>query len=194
MKKTFFTLLALSGVAMASEPMQQDYSSSITLDHGWMLEFEITTNTLSAETTHVFFKAQGNGGGPGAYVSNSIIGLTDNNTINGMNASGTLNLTLGTMYRMSFDKGTSILYLADTTTGNYVTADWAAYTAYANMWQSSFYESNDVTVTAGKVYDMNGITGESFKNYATAVSVPEPTTATLSLLALAGLAARRRRK
>lgn len=129
MKKTFFTLLALSGVAMASEPMQQDYSSSITLDHGWMLEFEIATNTLSAETTHVFFKAQGNYGGPGAYVSNSIIGLTDNITINGMNASGTLNLTLGTMYRMSFDKGTGILYLADTTTGNYITADWANFTA-----------------------------------------------------------------
>lgn len=111
-----------------------------------------------------------------------------------MNASGTLNLILGTMYRMSFDKGTGILYLADTTTGNYISADWAEYTPYTDIWQSSFYESADVKVSVGKVYDMNGITGESFKNYATAVSVPEPTTATLSLLTLAGLAARRRRK
>lgn len=61
MKKTFFTLLALSGAAMASEPIQQDYSSSITLDYGWMLEFEITANTLDTGITHVFFKAQGGG-------------------------------------------------------------------------------------------------------------------------------------
>ncbi len=39
-----------------------------------------------------------------------------------------------------------------------------------------------------------GLTEAQMKEYATSASIPEPATATLSLLALAGLAARRRRK
>lgn len=49
--------------------------------------------------------------------------------------------------------------------------------------------------TLGNVYDLSSIAGTNqFATFVKTMTVPEPTTATLSLLALAGLAARRRRK
>ena len=49
-------------------------------------------------------------------------------------------------------------------------------------------------MTFGHIYDLSSIKGDvdAIKGYMK--SIPEPTTATLSLLALCGLAARRRRK
>lgn len=85
-------------------------------------------------------------------------------------------------------------------------------------YNNSYYSGSDVTMTSsgyctiadgataiqlaeGTVYtvaDIRGISGASIKGLSllatAAAPVPEPTTATLSLLALAGLAARRRRK
>lgn len=49
--------------------------------------------------------------------------------------------------------------------------------------------------TFGKLHDVSAMAGTAqFKEYVKTLQVPEPATATLSLLALAGLAARRRRK
>ena len=53
-----------------------------------------------------------------------------------------------------------------------------------------------INYTLGTVTDMSSIAGNktAFESYIKTKTIPEPTTATLSLLALAGLAARRRRK
>ena len=53
----------------------------------------------------------------------------------------------------------------------------------------------NTNITYGKIYDMSTLAGNDtgFSTYVKTLSIPEPTTATLSLLALAGLAARRRR-
>ncbi len=51
------------------------------------------------------------------------------------------------------------------------------------------------TFTFDKLHDVSALAGTSqFKEYVKTLQVPEPTTATLSLLALAGLCARRRRR
>ena len=60
-----------------------------------------------------------------------------------------------------------------------------------------FTNSGKDYASYGTVYDMSSLAGDTqaFTTYVkTMLLVPEPTTATLSMLALAGLAARRRRK
>lgn len=78
-----------------------------------------------------------------------------------------------------------------------------SYYSNVTMNTSGYCTINDVTkaieLEDGKVYtvaDIRGTSGASIKGLSLLATapIPEPTTATLSLLALAGLAARRRRK
>ncbi len=116
--------------------------------------------------------------------------------------------------RFAYDAESDIAYLYNVDTNEYITA-----TNLTTRYEGGnfSFSSVDSSVTgngdnAGKtmfwtdggsasykllgVTDMSSLEGNDaqFVSYLTTKTVPEPTTATLSLLALAGLAARRRRK
>ena len=223
MKKTIIALIALAGAAAGADFSQltmypitlgdvtttsistgsakiwvdgQEYDKN--LDNGWMMEFSISSHALTADAGHVIFRAQGNTGG-------LEITLKGNNTILLTDKSGqtsitdSLTLTTDTVYRAAFDPNAESVYLTNTSTGDWVKGNWSKeLSGWANIgtWASTFYTGDAVTINVGNAYDMEGISGTTFEEYATDYSpaVPEPTTSTLSLLALTGLAARRRRR
>ena len=140
-------------------------------------------------------------GATGAYIvdtSNTVLAHA-NNTIQSA-LGGTMvtfdfdNLTLNedATYRL-FLISTDHLSDADLTVGTTMTA--AKYSSR----QLAAYDTGS-SVTTSECGFTRGLAGTTADNYAPVVSIqgqvliPEPTTATLSLLALAGLAARRRRK
>ena len=96
----------------------------------------------------------------------------------------------------------------ETTLVDYATADYWSQASGATGSLSMDFGSNAIDLEAGETYTLNlKITGVNDSNGTvdnkggfvhvgsiSASIIPEPTTATLSLLALAGLAARRRRK
>ncbi len=106
------------------------------------------------------------------------------------------------------------------TLGNGLAATWTARTCINGVWGNSgasngnsltldgdssdnanhgyFFTADEITIDEGTAISITIAGAEGGKrtplNYVSLQMVPEPTTATLSLLALAGLAARRRRK
>ncbi len=124
-------------------------------------------------------------------------GEHDDVTMSGTHAGDVLTLTY------SFDKdggdnGTGLLHIDYTLQRNGTTytddnSSWYTNTDVANM---NALNISKVSTTIGTA-DLEGWTLDSLtvtRTLADTPAVPEPTTATLSLLALAGLAARRRRK
>ena len=223
MKKTIIALIALAGAAAGADFSQltmypitlgdvtttsistgsakiwvDGQGSGKNLNYGWMMEFSISAHALTADAGHIIFRAQGRDGG-------LEITLKGDNTILLTDGSGktsitdSLTLTTDTVYRAAFDPNAESVYLTNTSTGDWVKGYWSKNVAgWANIgtYASTFYTGDAVTINVGNAYDMEGISGSTFEEYATDYSpaVPEPTTATLSLLALAGLAARRSRK
>ena len=116
--------------------------------------------------------------------------------------------------RFAYDAESDIAYLYNVDTNKYITATELTTTYEGGNFSFSSVDSSvtgngDVTGKtmfwtdggAGAykllgVTDMSSLEGNDnqFVSYLTTKTVPEPTTATLSLLALAGLAARRRRR
>ena len=109
--------------------------------------------------------------------------------------------------RFAYDSESDLAYLYDVTNAQLITysislTDELSSVAAThdgsdvNNKTQFFTQSNEFTFNLGNVYDMSSVAGDNtaFKNFVTTKTIPEPTTATLSLLALAGLAARRRRK
>lgn len=222
MKKTIITLLALGGIAIAAEPP----SYSITLgdatttsistgsqkiwlngewdayaqnfNNGWMMDFSITSHTLTMDGKQIIFKAQGSDGGLEIAVhGDNTIALTDWN--GDVAITSTVALTTGTVYRAAYDKTAQSVYLINTETNEYESGTWTSENYGAiGTYAATFYTGDSVTINVGDAFDMDGITGDAFKTSMTTTpatpAVPEPATATLSLLALAGLAARRRRR
>lgn len=76
--------------------------------------------------------------------------------------------------------------LSDAYVGNTTAVRWAGATVNGAAINTDYFDSVDVYI--------GDWTTEGVKGQLKAMLIPEPTTATLSLLALAGLAARRRRK
>ena len=105
----------------------------------------------------------------------------------------------GLVYSFGAASGTSVAFTLIDTNGNaiidsYVTASGlksgsavAAALSFGDAVSSSYYFNNYM---GGSEADMKALSNAA----AVAAPIPEPATATLSLLALAGLAARRRRK
>lgn len=219
MKKTLITLLAFSGMSFGAT-LSELPSHVITLgdasttsissgsakiwidgqggtydknfDNGWMMEFIFNSYTPESAENLVFFKAQGGDGGLELSARDNSILFTDKSGDSDM--SSALTLYTDVLYRASYDKTAQAIYLTNTETGDYVTGTWP-YDGWGNTgtYAGTFYTNDKITIEVGKAYDMEGITGDSFKEYATIANVPEPATSTLSLLALAGLVARRRR-
>lgn len=189
-------------------------SEAITLS-SWMIEFQITKQGDSGTffSTCRYSTDQTERGGLGIR-TNSDTGLSITTNANNSFASGKLTVTSFTdisannpiTLRFAYDAVNHSAYLYNVGTGEYVSA--------TELTASDTYKlaTVDSTVTTGDVngksmfwtdqgsanYKLMGITDMSSlagtAGFLAHVTVPEPATATLSLLALAGLATRRRRK
>ncbi len=162
--------------------------------------------TNQAATTYV-----GTGGSDMSFATNSYSGITLANTEDGAGSSIVLNLgdlsTLTPMgpavydsitisldgFTMSNYNSTGILFAGDSWLGELLTAQGATqYVASGDVAASANVGGGAGGSTVGVSFQSNGSVGTIIT--ITGLNVPEPTTATLSLLALAALAARRRRK
>ena len=132
----------------------------------WTMNFTVTNNTEKEITlTQFTFDAYGiNGGGSD---KNAVIPVT---------------LTLGQV-----STSINLAYGGSTTTGTLDLAGDNAITIGAN-------ETVTLALTMSNATSYNTYSGITAGSVTYTLPVPEPTTATLSLLALAGLAVRRRRK
>ena len=190
-------------------------SNAATLS-SWMVEF--TLNKLNSGNLTVFSSAMGDSGqkneryGLGVFSWYDQTGVTigqDNahkggaeNVLFPDSSKDNLPVTL----RLAYDAESNKAYLYSLTTNVYTscstTVDYNLTSATLNGGNdqkgvSSFWtEAGGSSFTVHTVTDMSSLAGDNsaFVSYVTTPAVPEPTTATLSLLALAGLAARRRRK
>ena len=95
---------------------------------------------------------------------------------------------------MDYEAGTGLLFAADSWLGQLLAGQGAAEYVSGSLETPAELASN-TTVTV----QYAGMTGEGGANVGTIItitglSIPEPTTTTLSLLALCGLVARRRRR
>ena len=210
MKKSIIALMALAGVAAA-----EDYTMQVLADVVAINDYEITAggNLYAGAFTLTFVIEEGNA------VSGDYDIIAAYYQVNGssynvnafqLNSDGTLSLNRGGAL-------SSTTLSNDTTTGtqdkSVFKSDGAAYTLATGTYTIEYLGGTNGSAAAdlyldgvkvagftGGNHNMNGAqsggstltlkTNDSYK----AAMVPEPATATLSLLALAGLAARRRRK
>ena len=222
MKKTIIALLALAGVAAAEtyELDMQDvtFGSAATLTKGnqamnwadgavyetWYMEFklsEVTADGYIATITTGNSTAPSNGLSVSAKAGSITLGTGNRDVIS---SAGSLEFTTTDTLTFAYYDGTA--YLGNMTTKEYISASTGLPSpttmtsgtsrAWANgdpgttkIGATSIASLDDLDIPAGYTLDMGKL-----MTTGVAQSVPEPTTATLSLLALAGLAARRRRK
>lgn len=186
----------------------------------WMVEFSLTkfsdAGTLLAVTPSDPAAGSGVGlrtnGADGVGImfsnSNSYYGnsKTDKIFVDSSKVSATTPLTL----RYAYDAKSNMLYLYDVTNEKIISHELEAELILSSV--AANHDGSDVknvtqfmtmskkfNFTLSSVTDMSSLAGNdaAFVTYVktkTTVSIPEPATATLSLLALAGLCARRRRK
>ena len=222
MKKTIFTLAVLAGVAMAdtvTTPEELTWNpltittptngalssgnSSIDwneatgkLEDSWQLSFTLDPSRLSNQ--YIFGTVKSGSGADGytlSITSNGTISLNQNKsnsvltvgsyTADDSEVAITLQFVKYVNSNGEFNKGVFTLTVGDAS-GTYVVenADNTVFNKGAN---------NNVW-TNGGAEKLSGISLMYADSVVVEQIVPEPTTATLSLLALAGLAARRRRK
>lgn len=123
----------------------------------------------------------------------------------------TLTFTSGQEYFFAYDSNTSTAYAGIVGGGSVdnmiscVVSDDSLVTSFTSGTSRAFTSTATVRMSMGNGYDMAALSETEFSNVMSnlvisgvvstaAPAVPEPATATLSLLALAGLCARRRRK
>lgn len=152
--------------------------------------------------------------GSGIYVK----GDTGDSHVHAVENDNTLQFSIGDTLRFAYDGEANIAYIynVDTeamtifnigasTNKDGASVDWGDGYSFVSGQLSStsttgatkVIASGNQYATYGNITDMSSLAGneEAFKTYVKSLRViPEPTTATLSLLALAGLAARRRRR
>ena len=219
MKKTLIALMALAGLAAAetytaSTPAKSGtgaqgnyYGFTLTFDNSTYLttnvpsdtELNLDSITLQSRSDNstatamkvAVYKYEGDNT-TGTFLGTSVTTLADvaNDT--------TYTLTFEDITVNSSDRYQFLFVQADTTE-DLTTFD--GYKAAAMSWGTSVTNSFSANIPGGwGTYKSNGINsweGQYIPVTTVTLStpaVPEPTTATLSLLALAGLAARRRRK
>ena len=189
-------------------------TEAITLS-SWMIEFQITKQndigTFFSTALNATAGVERGGLGIRTY---SDTGLSITTSANTAHASAKLTVTKFSelsannpiTLRFAYDAVSHTAYLYNVGTGKYVSAtDLTASDTYKLTTVDSSVTSGDVngksmfwTDQATATYKLMSITDMSSlagtEDFLAHVTAPEPTTATLSLLALAGLAARRRRK
>ena len=221
MKKTIIAIMALASVAAADSVMSLeeltwnpltvttpangtlasgnsaiDWSEATgNLTNSWELSFILDPSRLSNE--YLFGTVKGNSGADGYTLSITnagAIALNQNKSSNVLTvgsytaADSAVAITLQYVKYVdaegNFDSGLFTL-----TVGN----DSATYVVTEETNTVFTKGSNNNVWTNGGAEKLSGISVK-YADSVVAPSIPEPTTATLSLLALAGLAARRRRK
>ncbi len=220
MKKTIIALLALVGVA-AADTYELDmkavtFDSAATLTSGnqamswadgavyetWYMEFklsEVTATKYIATITAGDDSKPSNGLSVSAKAGSITLGTGNKSVIS---SAGSLAFTTTDTLTFAYYDGTA--YLGNMTTKEYISASTGLPStttmtsgtsrAWSNsgttkIGATSIASLDDLDIPTGYTLDMGKL-----MTTGVAQSVPEPTTATLSLLALAGLAARRRRK
>ena len=223
MKKTIIALLALAGVA-AADTYELDmkavtFGSADTLTKSnqamswadgavyetWYMEFklsEVTATEYIATITAGNATQPSNGLSVSAKAGSITLGTGNKSVIS---SAGSLEFTTTDTLTFAYYDGTA--YLGNMTTKEYISAStglpstttmtsgtsraWANGnpTGSTQIGATSIASLDDLDIPSGYTLDMG-----TLMTTGVAQSVPEPTTATLSLLALAGLAARRRRK
>jgi len=212
MKKTIIALLALAGVAAAAPlTLTSPTDGSLTSSNAavawsenystltsWELSFTLTDTTLGDA---IIFGTDRDGSGAAGYLlstdtdgSLEVYARNINVTYSKSTAAGVV--TAGTPVAITFSfvadenqytneiVGGTFTVKAGEATSSWAVKDGLEYTDLTNNSVSRFW-------TNGGAEKFSNITVAKLDNN---MVVPEPTTATLSLLALAGLAARRRRK
>lgn len=179
--------------------------------NNWMLEFQLTNVSLTEGQSITFFKSRGddNPGTELRLTSDAVSGaLTLGFYYNGTAICEGLAFQEGVVYRAAYhyanaaqasDQGHT--YLTNTETGKFIHDQLTSNQINGIMGGNNgditgkMYTNDQLTISVSGGYNFWDLGGavDTFKAYAT-FAVPEPTTATLSLLALAGLAARRRRR
>ena len=221
MKKTIIAIMALASVAAADSVMSLeeltwnpltvttpangtlasgnsaiDWSEATgNLTNSWELSFILDPSRLSNQ--YLFGTVKGNSGADGYTLSITnagAIALNQNKSSNVLTvgsytaADSAVAITLQYVKYVdaegNFDSGLFTLTVGNDS-ATYVVTD-AANTVFTKG-------SNNNVWTNGGAEKLSGISVK-YADSVVAPSIPEPTTATLSLLALAGLAARRRRK
>ena len=205
MKKTVITLLALAGIAAAADTAVFDFNAdNLTAQDltAITLTDELTQYTATIETAEGFTLTGGawNDTVTGAnadYIaaSSKAQGATLSLTLGGLVAGGKYDVTIVT--GVPFEGAGS--WNSMNTTNSYESTSLALGTQNVQVHNITTYDvtgikadaNGEITFSIGK---SSGTHTASFNYASITAAVPEPTSATLSLLALAGLAARRRRR
>ena len=122
-----------------------------------------------------------------------------------LNDTDSITINENDIVRFAYDSVTATVLVYNMTTNKWLQATtennekyyFTSGTAQKNTGSSAVYtQGNYHDMTFGYVTDLKALAGDvsAIKQYMQYAPLPEPTTATLSLLALAGLAARRRRR
>ncbi len=218
MKKTIVALMALVSVAAAdtytaSTPAKSAagaqgnyYGFTLTFDNATYLTTDVPADTELYLDSITLLTRSNNATADAMKVAvYKYTGDSTTGTFLGLSETTLENVANNTTYTLTFDNilvnssdRYQFLYVAANTTEDLSTFD--GYKAAAMSWGTSVTNSFSTNIPAGwGTYKSNGINsweGQYIPVTTITLStpvVPEPTTATLSLLALAGLAARRRR-
>ncbi|MBQ3143973.1 MAG: PEP-CTERM sorting domain-containing protein [Akkermansia sp.] len=220
MKRTIIALLALAGVAAADtyelDMKDVTFGAAATLTSGnqamnwadgavyetWYMEFklsDVTATEYKATITTGNATQPSNGLSVSAKAGSITLGTGNAGVIS---SAGSLEFTTTDTLTFAYYDGTA--YLGNMRTQKYISAStdlpspttmtsgtsraWSNEQA-TKIGATSIASLDDLDIPTGYTLDMGKL-----MTTGVAQSVPEPTTATLSLLALAGLAARRRRK
>ncbi len=219
MKKTIIALMALAGLAAAetytaSTPAKSGdgaqgnyYGFTLAFDNSTYLTTDVPANLeLMLDSITLLSRSSGATAAAMKVAVYKYTGDSTTGTFLGVSTNTIENAAGNTTYTLSFDGITvnsseryQFLFVNGGTTEDLTTFD--GYKAASMAWGVSVTNSFSAQIPGGwGTYKGNGINSWE-GNYIPVTTitlstpaVPEPTTATLSLLALAGLAARRRRK
>lgn len=152
-----------------------------------------TGGTARGETAYLAVYEYAADGTVGAFVSVSTNTVTDNK-VSSTPAYNTFEFS-----NVTLDATKQYQYLFVTTNDTNTLSTFAGYQGNSSLFGFSITAVGGTLDTGDGIYTKNALNDWQSGNYMPNVSVsvtatPEPTTATLSLLALAGLCARRRRK
>lgn len=209
--KSLDSILDATNALVGGNEIITGSNNTITWDtnavDGTLTDYTLTFafTKLPSASTDAFLRLHQNGGHAGL-LSSSATTLTickNYNTL--IDGNATPHFTINTTDTFALTRFGDMLYVSNLTTGVYIqqnlTAgnipdDWNLVSGTARFWTNGGAQN----IQAGEVANLSGLTEAQILevvtsgSYTPSDSVPEPTTATLSLLALAGLAARRRRK
>ena len=223
MKKTLITLLALTGVAMAdsiltsSTPLTLTSSATVNSKNAaltwsgddttltsWSVSFDITCSNKTGKTgigdAPLFSTRRSNGATTGLIFSSNTDGtveiyqgneLSENSTASVLSIGNTTSITVSFVADYigeTYKGGTFVVTSGENKLLNFAVDATVENTTLISGSSSVWTQTGDGNCPAN--YAFSNITVSKLANNV----VPEPATATLSLLALAGLAARRRRK